>query len=144
MVSTTHLWELSSSRITSQTTSALATLLTQVLSVFKQALMLITYTNEQLIFDTFTGRAVAEKRRAFEEWLQKRDRVTYDRYRAQRVAVKLAVQAAKRMADGRWRERLGNDFDGNKNMFWKEVKRVRKSEQAREEMVKDVNNSNIP
>ena len=45
------------------------------------------------------GRAVAEKRRAFEEWLQRRDRVTYDRYRARRVAVKLAVQAAKRMAN---------------------------------------------
>ena len=84
------------------------------------------------------GRAVAEKRRAFKEWLQRRDRVTYDRYRAQRVAVKQAVQAAKRMADRRWGERLGNDFDGNKKMFWKEVKRVRKGEQAREEMVKDV------
>ena len=77
------------------------------------------------------GRAVAEKRRAFEEWLQKRDRVTYDRYRAQRLAAKLAVQAAKRMADRRWGERLGNDFEGNKNMFWKEVKRVRKCEQPR-------------
>ena len=85
------------------------------------------------------GKAVAEKRRAFEEWLQRRDRVTYDRYRAQRVAVKLAVQAAKRMADWRWGERLGNDFEGNKKMFWKEVKRVRKGEQAREERVKDVN-----
>ena len=53
------------------------------------------------------GRAVAEKRRAFEEWLQRRDRVTYDRYRSQRVAVKLAVQAAKRTADRRWEERLG-------------------------------------
>ena len=42
------------------------------------------------------GRAVAEKRRAFEEWLQRRDKVSYDRYRAQRVAVKLAVQAAKK------------------------------------------------
>ena len=30
------------------------------------------------------------------------------------------------------------DFEGNKKMFWKEVKRVRKGEQAREEMVKDV------
>ena len=45
------------------------------------------------------GRAVAKKRRAFEEWLQRIDRVIYDRYQAQRVAVKLAVQAAKRMAD---------------------------------------------
>ena len=43
------------------------------------------------------------------------------------------------MADRRWGERLGNDFEGNKKMFWKEVKRVRKGEQAREEMVKDVN-----
>ena len=42
------------------------------------------------------GRAVAEKRRTFEEWLQRRDRVIYDRYRAQRVAVKLAIQAAKK------------------------------------------------
>ena len=71
-------------------------------------------------------RMVAEKRKAFKEWLQRRDRVTYDRYRAQRVVVKLAVQAAKRMADSRLGERLGNDFDGNKKMFWKEVKRVRK------------------
>ena len=43
------------------------------------------------------------------------------------------------MADRRWGERLGNDFEGNKKMFWKEVKRVRKGEQVREEMVKDVN-----
>ena len=33
---------------------------------------------------------------------------------------------------------MGNDFDGNKKMFRKEVKRVRKGEQAREERVKDV------
>ena len=80
-------------------------------------------------------RAVAEKRRAFEEWLQRSDRVTFHRYRAQRVVVKLAVQVAKRMAD----MRLGNDFEGNKKMFWKRVKPVRKGEQARDEMVKDVN-----
>ena len=90
------------------------------------------------------GRAVAEKRRAFEEWLQKRDRVTYDRYRAQRVAVKLAVQAAKRMADRQWGERLKNNFKGNKEMFSKEVKRVRKGEQAREEMVKEEEVSQWP
>ena len=64
---------------------------------------------------------------------------TYNRYRAQRVVVKLAVQAAKRMADRRWGERLWKDFEGNKKIFWKEVKRVRKGEQAWEEMVNDVN-----
>ena len=53
--------------------------------------------------------------------------------------MKQAVQAAKRMADRRYGERLGNDFEGNKSMFWKKVKRVRKGEQEREEMVKDVN-----
>ena len=79
------------------------------------------------------GRAVAEKRRA-EECLQRRDRVTYDRYRAQRVVVKRAVQVAKRMAGNDW-----NDFECNKKMFWKEVKRLRKGEQARDEMAKNVN-----
>ena len=53
--------------------------------------------------------------------------------------MKLAVQVAKkRMADRRWGEPLGNDFEGNKKMFWKDLKRVRKGEQAREEMVKGV------
>ena len=40
--------------------------------------------------------------------------VTYCRYRAHRVVVKRAVQVAKIMADQRWGERLGNDFEGNK------------------------------
>ena len=48
------------------------------------------------------GRAVAENGRALEEYLQRRDRVTYDRYRAQRVVVKRAVQVAKRMAGRRY------------------------------------------
>ena len=64
------------------------------------------------------GRAVAKKTRAFEEWLQRKYRVTYDRYRAQRVAVKLAVQAAKRIADRRCGERLGNDFEGKGKVFY--------------------------
>ena len=59
------------------------------------------------------------------------------------MAVKLAVQAAKIMADRRWGERLGNDFGGNKKMFWKEAKLVRNGEQAREEMVKDVNGQTL-
>ena len=50
-----------------------------------------------------------------------------------------SVQKEKKMADRRCGERLWNDFEGNKKTFWKEVKRVRKGEQASEEMVKDVN-----
>ena len=34
---------------------------------------------------------------------------------------------------------MGNNFEGNKKIFWNELKRVRKGEQARDEMVKDVN-----
>ena len=78
-------------------------------------------------------------RRAFEEWVQRRHRVTYDRYRAQRVVVKLAVKVAKRMADLRCGKQLRNDFERNKKMFWKMVKRVMKSKQVRDETVKDVN-----
>ena len=85
------------------------------------------------------GRAVAEREELLRNGIREELGVTYDRYRAQRVAVKLAVQAAKIMADWRWGERFGNDFEGNKKMFWKEVKRVRKGEQTREEMVKVVN-----
>ena len=40
------------------------------------------------------GRAaVAEKRRAFKEWLQMKDEDLYDRYSAQRAVVKQAVRS---------------------------------------------------
>ena len=32
-----------------------------------------------------------------------------------------------------------DDIESNKKMFWKEIKRVRKGEYARDEMVKDIN-----
>ena len=48
-------------------------------------------------------------------------RLTYDRYRALRAVVKRAVKVAKIMADWRWGERLWNNFEGDKKMFWKEV-----------------------
>ena len=83
------------------------------------------------------GRAMDVKEREFEEWLPRRDRVTYDRCLAQRVVVKRAVNVAKIIFYWRREERLGNDFERNKKMFRKEVKRVRKSEQARNEMVKN-------
>ena len=43
------------------------------------------------------------------------------------------------MTDWRCGERLGNDFESNKKMFWKDLERVRKGEPARDEMVKDAN-----
>ena len=44
------------------------------------------------------------------------------------------------MAGRRWGERLGNDFECNKKVaLLKVVKRVRKGEQARNEMVNYVN-----
>ena len=38
---------------------------------------------------------------------------------------------------------IGNDFKSNKKMFRKEVKSVRKGEQARDEMVMDVNGQKL-
>ena len=84
-------------------------------------------------------RAVAEKRRAFEELLQRKERVTSDGNRAQIVVLKWAVQVAKIMADRGWGQGFGNYFEGKKKIFWKEVKQVRKGEQAMDEMVKVVN-----
>ena len=55
--------------------------------------------NESEWWNEQIDASVAENRRAFEEWLQSRDRVTYNRYVAYRVVVKRAVKIAKRMAD---------------------------------------------
>ena len=82
---------------------------------------------------------MAKKRRAIEEWLQRSDNVTYNRYRAKRVVVKRAVKVAKGNGGVAMGRAIGNHFEGNKMMFLKEVKRVRKGEQANDEMVKDVN-----
>ena len=49
------------------------------------------------------GGAVAENKKTFEEWLQRRDRVTYDRYRAQRVLIvkpQVNLQKEWRTGDG--------------------------------------------
>ena len=43
---------------------------------------------------------MTEKKRALEECLQRRHRVTYDRYRAQRVDLKRAVKGANKKNDG--------------------------------------------
>ena len=82
---------------------------------------------------------VEEKRRAFEEWLDNRDARTYERYREKRCEVKRKVKEAKRRADWRWGQKIGENFEQNKKMFWKEVKRLRKGESGREETVKDAN-----
>ena len=50
-------------------------------------------------FNEEVGRAVAEKIRAFKECLQRRDRITYDKYRAQRMVMKRAVKVAKGIAN---------------------------------------------
>ena len=83
--------------------------------------------------------AVAQKRKAFEQWLQARSAVAYDNYREMRKVVKQVVRRAKRDADARWGRRLCQNFEENKKMFWKEVKMVRKGETGKEEVVKDVN-----
>ena len=79
--------------------------------------------------------AVRGKRVAFEEWLREQSAVNYGRYRVQRNRVKEVVKVAKREANERWGRRIGADFEGNKKMFWKEVKRLREGDGGSEEKV---------
>lgn len=82
---------------------------------------------------------VEEKKRAFEEWLQSNSIEKYEKYREQKVEVKRKVREAKRAADLRWGQGLGQSYEENKKKFWKEVKRVRKAGARIEETVKDGN-----
>lgn len=81
---------------------------------------------------------VAEKRRAYEVWLQRNDRNSYEVYKEVRNRVKTVVRRVKRAADERWGRRVTENFERNKKMFWKEVKRARKGQSEREERVKGV------
>ena len=70
--------------------------------------------------------AVQVKKLAYEKWLQRSDEVTYDCYRRERNRVKRMVKEAKVRADERWGQKMTDNFEENKKMFWKEVNRVRK------------------
>uniref|UniRef100_A0A8C8DHP6 ribonuclease H n=1 Tax=Oryzias sinensis TaxID=183150 RepID=A0A8C8DHP6_9TELE len=80
--------------------------------------------------------AVAEKRCAYEVWLQRKDRESYECYKEKKRDAKRAVREARAAADERWGRQLTDNFRENKKMFWKEVKRVRKGVSGREEKVK--------
>ena len=52
--------------------------------------------------------------------------------------MKQGVKVAETTAGWRWEGRFGNDFEENKKMFYKEVKRSRKGEKTRDEMLEGV------
>ena len=68
------------------------------------------------------GVSLAEKRRVFRYGYREEIMICNEWYRGQRAVVKQAVTVAKTMAYRRLSELLSNDLEGNKNMFWKEVK----------------------
>ena len=88
-----------------------------------------------------TRLAVREKRLAFEVWLQKKDRESYERYKEKRNLAKRIIRNAKVKSDERWGKKMTDNFQENKKMFWKEVKRIRKGTSNREERVKDEDGS---
>ena len=65
------------------------------------------------------GGAAAKMRRAFEEWLQRRDCVTNDRFQAQRVFVKWAVKVQKEWRTGNWENDCGMILSLTKRYFGK-------------------------
>ena len=80
--------------------------------------------------------AVKEKRQAFEVWLQRKDGASYEMYKEKRRLARREVRNAKVRADERWGNKLTENFQENKKMFWKEVKRVRKGRDKMEGRVK--------
>lgn len=76
--------------------------------------------------------SVGEKRRAYEEWLQRGITEACEMYKRRRVEVKRKVRSAKRRADELWRRSLSEDFERSKRLFWK-VERVRGGEFGGEE-----------
>ena len=72
--------------------------------------------------------AVLHKRRVFEQWLQKGTEQAFDEHREERRRVKALVSEA----EDRFGAKLSQGFEGNRKIFWKEVKRVRKGSQGEE------------
>ena len=52
--------------------------------------------------------------------------MTHGLYQRKRTETKRKVKEAKKEADERWGSQVMQNFGGNRKMFWKEVKRVRK------------------
>ena len=65
----------------------------------------------------------------------------YEKYKSKRNEVERRVKVAKREANERWGSKLVEDFESNKMMFWKEVKRVRKGDEKRVSSINDTNGS---
>ena len=90
-------------------------------------------------WDEEVKRKVAEKKKAFSEWLRDKTDQKWENYRNIKNEVKRSVRVSKKRANNRWGRRLTENFSENKKMFWKEVKQQRKEGGKREETVKDRN-----
>ena len=58
-------------------------------------------------------------------WLQRKDEVSYERYKEKRKQAKRTVHVAKVHADERWCRKVSKNFHDDK-IFWKEVHKIRK------------------
>ena len=76
--------------------------------------------------------AVLQKRKIFEQWLQKGSEQAFDVHRKERRRAKTVVREAKRDAEDRFGTKISQNFEGNRKMFWIEVKRGRKRVQGEE------------
>ena len=64
------------------------------------------------------------------QWLQQGTEQALEDNREERTRVKAIVREAKRGAEDRFGAKLSQDFEGNRKMFWIEMKRVRKGVQG--------------
>ena len=84
-------------------------------------------------------KAVEEKKKAYEEWMQKKGRRLWEVYKEKRNECRRIVRREKRGAKWRWGKKLHETFVRDRRMFWKEAGKARKGEKRMEECVKDMN-----
>ena len=72
--------------------------------------------------------AVLLKGSIFKQWLQQGLELSFDEYREERMRVIAVVTEA----EDRFGSNFSHNFERNRKIFWKEVKRVQRGEQGEE------------
>ena len=66
---------------------------------------------------------------AYGRLLQSRSETNRQEYRSVNLAVKRGIRQYKNRTEEEWRRSLESNFRENKNIFWREVNKVRKDKQ---------------
>ena len=76
--------------------------------------------------------AVLQKREVFEQRLRQRSTQVFDRYRENNSRLKAVVREAKKESEDKFGMKVSQNFEENRKIFWKEMRRVHKRVQGEE------------